>query len=608
MSPWLIPSPLVEMLTRRVVVGERAFGPKQLAAPEVVAKMPRKVRHEAAKVALDRIAESGKHMATLRKRPVSTDIAIPNGFQSDELSLGSRAVFRRVLNGAGLADLQNWTWGQLLDSRRFGVPRVSLMSAMAELEWRLRQRESCRTERLTNTYARQIGELLADERLDAVQEDDLRFGWRRLGAHGRLSELLAEWKARQSLTSEQARFVKSLHRAFQMTLAEDIEDIGRALATKVFDQKFPRTRATEVFAARYGARPYGPQLEAIAKRHACSGSRVGQLDGTLLKARDVHSLVSPAALAMLNKVRGLAFMEASLVEQAAGLTESQGHSLGTFRRFCMNVLRPSLAFDIGSERCLGELRQGIAADSSQASPFKSALRFARRESRISGATNITSVAGALALDTGLPVSRRDLERMVDELPQTTWLDREHGWFSVNDVADSLVRSRVRKILAVAVNGVSIREIGEALYRDAKFADESGGEAGLAPLRILKQAILSWPDGVKEDARGFLYDPSGLEAAEVLSPLELQMFAALADRGGVATANAVVKAVGGNAATVRTALSYAVFAYPLGNGLYALRGWPIVERDLLSALADKVSQRGEDEEGDRRSTVMVIRAH
>ena len=133
-----------------------------------------------------------------------------------------------------------------------------------------------------------------------------------------------------------------------------------------------------------------------------------------------------------------------------------------------------------------------------------------------------------------------------------------------------------------------------------------GKPGLAPLRVLKQAILAWPDGIQEDARGYLYDPNGVETATVLSPLEQQIFAALADRGGVATAGAIVKAVGGNAAAVRTMLSYVVFAYPLGSGLYALRGWPIGERELLSALAYKVAQRGEDQ-GDRRSTVMVIRS-
>jgi hypothetical protein len=150
---------------------------------------------------------------------------------------------------------------------------------------------------------------------------------------------------------------------------------------------------------------------------------------------------------------------------------------------------------------------------------------------------------------------------------------------------------VRKILAVATKGVSIRDIGEALYRDAKLADESGGEVGLAPMRILKQAILCWSDGIKEDARGFLYDPNGVEAAKVLSPLELKIFAALAHRRGVATANSLIKAIGGSPATIRTMLTYAVFAYPLGNGLFALRGWPISEPDLLVALAERMSQRG-----------------
>ena len=609
MNPWLIPSPLAEMLSHRVVIGDFKIEPKQLAEPEVVAQLPLKIRREVARVALERILKSGKHRATLRKRMVTSDIKVPADFKAADLSRPARAVFARLLSGTGFEGLDGWSWSHLLDNRRTGVNRDTLLSAMAEIEWRLRERGAGGKHVPQAQHTKQIQDLIADDRLDNVRADDLRFGWRQFGTYDRLSELLASWtgKGAGSLSPEQGRFVESLHRAFNFTLAEDVEDIGRALATRAFVRTDPRTRAAEVFAARYGAREYGPMLEAIGKRHACSGSRVSQLDVMLLKARDLRTVVSPAALAMLSKVNGLAFMEASLVERTAGLTQSQGHSLETFRRFCLTVLRPTLAFDIGCERSLGEMRQGIAADLTQASKFKSALRYASRESRISGAANITSVAGALALDSGMPISRDALERMVDELPQATWLDREHGWFFINELADSLIYARVRKILAAAVNGVSIRDIGEALFRDAKLADESGGEAGLAPLRVLKQAILAWPDGIQEDARGYLYDPNGVETAKVLSPLEQRIFAALADRGGVATAGAIVKAVGGNAAAVRTMLSYVVFAYPLGSGLYALRGWPIGERELLSALADKVAQRGEDQ-GDRRSTVMVIRSH
>lgn len=607
MDPWLVPSPLAGLLSRRIVVGQFKLGPKQLADPDVVERLPRKVARQAAQTLIDRITGNAKHMAALRKRAIGHDIRIPDDFEPSELSRLSRAVFHRVLNGSSLRALADVSWGQLLDNRRTGVERLPLMTAVAEIEWRLHHRHSALENVPRKSDTVQIDDLLAEVHINAVRDNDLRFGWRRFGTQEKLSDVLREWQAAEhALNPAQRKFVQRLHHAFRMTLAEDIEDIGRTLADVALVRMEARGRAAEIFAARYGARDYGPMLEAVGKRHACSGARVSQLDEILLKARGRHTLVSPAALAMLKRVQLAAYMEQPHVEQDVGLVLGSGHSLATFRRFCLNVLRPPLGVDIGREASVGALRKGVSADFTQVSAFKAALRYAKREARIAGAANITNVAGALALDTGAPVSRAALERMVDELPQATWLDREYGWFALDDLADSLVYARVRKILAVAANAVSIRDIGEALYRDSKLADESGGELGLAPMRILKQAILSWPDGIKEDARGFLYAPNGIETAEVLSPVELKLFKALVDRGGVATASSLVKEIGGNQGTVRSMLSYAVFAYPLGSGLYALRGWPVAERDLLSALADKVAERGEEPDGEKHSTVLVIR--
>ena len=82
MNPWLIPSPLAEMLSHRVVIGDFKIEPKQLAEPEVVAQLPLKIRREVARVALERILKSGKHRATLRKRMVTSDIKVPADFKA----------------------------------------------------------------------------------------------------------------------------------------------------------------------------------------------------------------------------------------------------------------------------------------------------------------------------------------------------------------------------------------------------------------------------------------------------------------------------------------------------------------------------------------------
>lgn len=609
MHPWLVPSPLSKLLTRRIEVGEHHIAPRQLAEPAYVAKLPAAVRVKAAQEVLNRVTQIATHRAALRMRPVREDLQIPGDFTLDSLSHESRASLLKALNGDGIAALDDMTWWQLLEVDRSSSIRVPLMTAMAELEWHLKHHQPIVGQRLLASDKALIDELLADDRIELILESDLRFGWRQFGSHKTLSSLLKDWTSDgQALTAAQRGLLRALHRSMKSTLADDVADIGRTLAERCFTAADARSRASEIFAARYGAREYGPQLEAIGKRQACSGSRVAQIDASLLKHRGEHSVASPAALSLLRRAHALAYMPVDQVERAVGLVPGHGDSLQTFRRFCLNVLRPTVGFEIADEGSLGAKRRSVLVSHSEPTRLRAALRHAKRETRIAGAANIASVAGALALDTGAPVCRQDLEGMVDELPQAVWLDREHGWFAVNDLSDSLIYSRVRKMLAVAAKGISIREIGEALWRDAKLADESGGEAALAPMRVLKQAILSWPDGIKEDARGFLFDPNGIETAKVLSPLELKIFTALAECGGVATATTLLGRIGGKPDSLRTTLSYAVFAYPLGNGLYALRGWPISERDLLSALADKVSERSEATDGPTRPTVMVIRPH
>lgn len=607
MDPWLVPSAIATLLTRRIEIGEHHIAPRQLAEPAFVAELPASVRESAAHEVIKRVTQIARHRAALRARPVRQDLRVPADFGLDGLTPQSRASLKSALNGDGVSALESMTWWQLLEVHRASFLRVPLMTAMAELEWRLRQHHAHDgAKHLLDNDRALIGELLADDRIDQILDIDLRFGWRQFGTHETLSSLLRAWESGgRGLTAVERGLLSAIHRSMKATLAEDVLDIGRNLAEQCFRTADARSRGTEIFAARYGAREYGPQLEAIGKRQACSGSRVSQIDAILLKGRGKHSIASPATLTLLRRVESLAYLPAEQVERAVGLVPGQGESLLTLRRFCLNVLRPTIGVEVGEEGSLGAKRYGVLSGNETPTRLRAALRHAKRESRIAGAANITSVAGALALDTGAPVRRKDLEEMVDELPRAVWLDREHGWFAVNDLADSLIYSRVRKMLAVAANGISIREIGEALWRDAKFADESGSEAPLAPMRILKQAILSWPDGIKEDARGCLFDPNGIEAAQVLSSLELQIFTALVECGGVATVTTLLARIGGMSDSLRTTLSYAVFAYSLGNGVYALRGWPVSERNLL-ALADKVSARGGETDGRARPKAMSIR--
>jgi hypothetical protein len=589
-QPWLLPTPLVALLVRSVPVRGRQILAQHLRNPDYLRELTEEDRAEAARVLVQRLAQSGRAKATLRQRAVTDDIALPADFDFGTLSREARAAIHDALGRIGPDRLAGLTWGELLDKKRRAPPRHALLLALGELEWLVTQGSVPTLDRHRSDMVRaRLGALLGDSRLDLVLANDFRLGWRRFGEAPRLGKLLAGWASAATLTAIQERYVERLTEVFAMSLADDISDIGRCLAQAAFTNRDARGRAAEVFAARFGVRPYGPALEAVGKRHGCSAGRVTQLEGILLDALGGFSLVSPAAITARRRIEMLSFAPIAQLEQSLGLTAGQGHSLPTFRRFCLKALVPPLAFDVSEQTSARQRVRGVAAPFDQASSFAAALRYARRQVRVSGAANLTTLAGSLALDSGHPVLRADLERLIDEHLGATWLSRDSGWFALDDFADSLIYGRVRKILAVAKLPITVHEIGAALWRSASYAEEAGAESELAPPPILKAAILAWPDGITEDARSRLALEPRPQLADLLSPQELEIYRVLAERGGVASSTTVRNVARGDPASLAAKLHNCIFVKPLGNRLFGLVGWDYGERELLAALSETMLQ-------------------
>jgi hypothetical protein len=91
--------------------------------------------------------------------------------------------------------------------------------------------------------------------------------------------------------------------------------------------------------------------------------------------------------------------------------------------------------------------------------------------------------------------------------------------------------------------------------------------------------LGWP--------GRLSDQSGRKAEDVLSPTHLQIYKALAKRGGVGKNSDIVAEVEAGIVknTIFSQIHQASFLYMIGPWLYALLGWRLSEDDTLMAVAD-----------------------
>lgn len=79
---------------------------------------------------------------------------------------------------------------------------------------------------------------LADEAaMDLIQKDDLRFAWRGLADGADLRQVVRAWASdpsHDSFTLQAYALVKRLRRAMQQSWREDVNDIARELAKRVY--------------------------------------------------------------------------------------------------------------------------------------------------------------------------------------------------------------------------------------------------------------------------------------------------------------------------------------------------------------------------------------
>lgn len=582
MHPWLLPSPLLAMLSRRLVLGTRDVAPKDLLEASFVEQLSEEERSAVVATALDRISRNGFYMASLRGKALGGEFELSGRGALERLTPQTQRALTLASRHLPIGELNAVRWGQVLTQR--GLSRRDLMVALAEVEWR-HQHAQAQADQGPDVRVK-ITELLRDVRIDEILDTDLRYSWRHLQGQGSLVKFLNDLRG-GAPSDVQRRYVEKLWRGFHYSLGEEIEDLGRDLAFRAHTQPAARARAIEIFAARFGARHVEPTLEAVGKHVGIAGMRVSQVVHRLIKHRGPATIASPPVSRLLSQIEEHAHLSIPSLERKLGLAPGAGHSLATLKRFVDGLLvpEPALAHAIRTQAgdVMVEEHKALAVGPTSAPEHLALLRVAKRQCRAAGAANLTHLAGVVALS-GKASSREDLARMIDLLPKAQWLDREQGWFVLDDLADSLIYPRVSKILGAAKGAVSIREIGEALFRDPRLTEETGGEFALAPLRILKRAMQTWP-GIEETRPGWLADRSGRALSELLSDSEMKIYDVLSAHGGVAPAQTVVRlCAGSNVDSIRALLPQVCFAYSPVPGIYALRGWRLRSAQLLAALA------------------------
>jgi len=499
-------------------------------------------------------------------------VAVPEQFDDQRLGTQSRETLRAVLLGRPLFTLNSMTWGALLTARTARGRRVELVTAMAELELALkdepRQPSSLQSSDLTPALTSLVADLRGDGFLQDVGRTDLRFGWAAHSDAATFHELLAEWERRRSLTSGELALLKRLHRASRASFVEDIRDIAQTLADASFLTAPARhARAIEILLARFGCvAGVSSDQVSVAKHHGLTAGRIAQIEAQLYKNRGARTLHSPAVARLHAAIKSIEALPASRIEARVGLKAGEGEGLATFGRLCAHLMSPPLPLNLARRR---DGSRSLAAPVGQRSQHDLIRRLAMRETNSAGAASVASILGACALS-GNFLDRTILEDYVAGTDKAKWLDRELGWFVVGENRKGPIHHRVLKMLAVARDGITMRAIATSLFRDPHLAYETGGEVVLAPVSILKRAVLSWSEGVVDHGR-YLHLPS-IRAGDVLPPGELRCYEALAELDGIATPQMVAETLRCDVTSLNSRLACLPFVEPLGTGIYRLVGW------------------------------------
>jgi len=224
---------------------------------------------------------------------------------------------------------------------------------------------------------------------------------------------------------------------------------------------------------------------------------------------------------------------------------------------------------------------------------QTALRYAAAECVKLGCTSVVRMAGALALRDGVAPGQEAMVSVFRNAPGFRWLDETNGWFSIGDTNTCGAATRLRKILAVAHEGVGVDQVAEAFAADTRwFRHEDERALAVPPTHVIQAMASGWP-WVKavQYTRLVAAEPIPLEGT--LSDIERKVVDLIEANDGVAAAwqlySGVMESVPVTKVAVAFTLATSAVLVRFEYGLYALRGRRI-RTEALSKARQALSQR------------------
>ena len=478
--------------------------------------------------------------------------------------------------------------------RYMGVPLVEVFRLLAKLEavywapsdapplrataWCQQPTHSSKGTELDDALRARVREVLLLPWIEEVQRFDMRLA-------GPLGVAPAPWlreqlESKHGISDELCSTVDRILAAAPMTYAQEVESLVRLAVMNAKQKPRPEklTRWLDIFMSRYVAMGTPPTLQQLGDARGVTRERIRQVCEGILKILRTAPLCKPSLQRVIRMAAHA--VPCSVAEADQQLARELGEGAGILG--AMELATELGDVSIGVQMCKVKVRVSgkyehapMLESASEQRWSQAALRFAAAECSVVGCTNLLRLAGHMAMKEGIALCRDDLASVVTQAPGFAWLDEGNGWFTVGATDRSGVAMRLRKVLSVAREAVSVDEMAEAYACDTRlFKDEDGARAlAIPPTHVIQAMARHWPF-VKLRQHTKLVAVQALDPAEELTELEQLAVRIVEEGDGVSPAFQFyesAEAQGVAKITTSLMLASSPVLVRLEHGLYALRG-------------------------------------
>lgn len=357
----------------------------------------------------------------------------------------------------------------------------------------------------------------------------------------------------------------------------EVRAFAQRAAAAAYEEPRTSERAAYIFCAHYGLEPEATSLAAIGRRLGLSRERISQIFDRVRERAVAGSLPKMPGTRRLHQSI-VAYLPAPLAMVDREFRDRLGPNASSrdVLRFATDFLGLNSARVKGSRLPLTSATTQIARGDDSPAWFDEAWRLGAEQTRRYGAAQLDLIAGIIAQQMGIAVSRATLSEAVSVHPGFVWLDEPTGWFCFTTGESPSFESRLRKLLAVADGHLPLDDFLSATSTTWRWNDLG---RGITPLNLhyhIVVARLRTLDWVTVDRGNHIRSKAALAPAYVLSGAERVIVATIERHGGTATTaqlRGALLGAGFTVAAVGRALSCSPILKSLGRGLYALRGRP-----------------------------------